>query len=30
VLQFGPNDHQGMDDIYLTTIAPQIQLIDSQ
>ncbi len=30
VLQFGPNDHQGMDDIYLTTITPQIQLLESQ
>jgi branched-chain amino acid transport system substrate-binding protein len=30
VLQFGPNDHQGMDDIYLTAIVPQIQLLDSQ
>jgi branched-chain amino acid transport system substrate-binding protein len=30
VLQFGPNDHQGMDDIYLTTIVPQIRLLDAQ
>ncbi len=29
VLQFGENDHQGMDEIYLTRIMPTIQLLDS-
>lgn len=29
VLQFGFEDHQGMDDIYLTRIMPSIQLIES-
>ena len=29
VLQFGENDHQGMDEIYLTRIMPTIQLIDT-
>ena len=28
VLQFGENDHQGMDEIYLTRIMPTIQLLD--
>ncbi|MEE4240010.1 MAG: ABC transporter substrate-binding protein [Desulfopila sp.] len=29
VLQFGPNDHQGLDEIYLTRIMPSIQVIDT-
>ncbi len=29
VLQFGENDHQGMDEIYLTRIMPTIQLIST-
>lgn len=28
VLQFGENDHQGLDEIYLTTIYPSIHLLD--
>ncbi len=28
VLKFGENDHQGLDDIYLTTIYPNIHLLD--
>ena len=27
-LSFGPNDHQGMDSIYLTTIYPQVMRVD--
>ncbi len=30
VLQFGENDHQGMDEIYLTRIMPTIQLISTR
>jgi branched-chain amino acid transport system substrate-binding protein len=30
ILQFGENDHQGMDTIYLTKIMPTIQLLDSK
>lgn len=29
VLQFGPEDHQGLDTIYLTRIMPNIEMIDS-
>ncbi len=30
VLQFGPNDHQGMDEIYLTTLTPEIEVLETR
>lgn len=30
VLQFGPNDHQGMDEIYLTTLSPKIEVFETR
>lgn len=30
ILQFGPQDHQGMDEIYLTTLTPEIEVLETR